>query len=474
MAEFFKGLFQSKDEKALDKMLNDYAKGGTVAHRETAEMVRTALEYSPDLRARTLEMIHDHHLRSYESQGVQVGGSASYHVSDGSIRMPAARDPSGGRNVPVDLIFTLGHETEHARSQRGVNYIETTLGPAMVQVATSVGPGPRDYTDVVEHYVERTRAEEGRAHLGGFNAVASFMREHHPSKPGEFLQDLYEAHPGRMGDFIHKSSYGQPPDYVLKPGLTMDAHGMLPYTAENVEAMKTFYADKAQLGPQQWNYRQDAIETAVNQIKSFETTLAEKAMQDRSYVIDPVRLQADPAQGLPGDGRLTAKGAIEVQSLETLLGSSQLPPLMASSSSAPVLAASSSPPPSLVPTSGDHPLFAQALTKVAELDARDHLGSPQEVRNLAAALAFSAQEHGLHQIDSVSHSVDGKGLIATQGTDETAVSARVEGLAAVSTPESQSLGRLAPVEVPSVASLGQAEVVQGPPSEAQGGKAQHH
>jgi hypothetical protein len=341
----------------------------------------------------------------------------------------------------------------------------------MARVASSDGPGPRDYTGVVQDYVERTRAEEGRAHLGGFNAVASFMREHHPSKPGELLQDLYEAHPGRMGDFIHKSSSGQPPDYVLKPGLTMDARGMLPYTPENVEAMKTFYADKAQLGPQQWNYRQDAIETAVDRIQSFEATLAQKRMEDRSYIIDPVRLQADPAHGLPADGLLLAKDPHQIEELvlddhERLV--IEAGPSMQASSSSPTS------PVLLVPAPDDHPLFAQALTKVAELDARDHLGSPQEVRNLAAALASSAQEHGLHQIDSVSHSVDGKGLIATQGSDETAISARVEGLAAIATPESQSLGRLAPIEAPSVASLDQAPVVQGPPSEAQGGKAQHH
>ena len=75
----------------------------------------------------------------------------------------------------METMFMLGHETEHARSMKGVNYGVTRLAPAIERIARSDGPGPRDYTDAINAFAERTRAEEGRAHIGGFNAIASYV-----------------------------------------------------------------------------------------------------------------------------------------------------------------------------------------------------------------------------------------------------------------------------------------------------------
>lgn len=443
MAEFFKGLaigmgLRDPDEQIkLKEMIASYHKDRTVARPDAAEMIKNVIELSPDLKARTLEVVRDGHLRSYTDRDVQVGGSASYHVHDGSIRtIPDPRDP-------LSTMFTLGHETEHARSQRGVNYIERTLVPAIERVAGSPGD-PRDYTQVVLDYVERTRAEEGRAHLGGFNALSSYIMKHQTPKPGEELRDLYEACPGRMGDFISKSTDSVPPKYALKPGLTMTKEGQLPYTDENISAMKVYYADKAQLGAAHMNYRQESIEVAKGLIVDVEKQLAERRFENRNYVIDPDRLQAHPLLGLPVDGRMQAKGVPDVVALD--LGSLDLPPLVVSGGSKePQPSSSSSSSVVLEPQGGDHPLFAQALTQVVELSKRDNLGTPEQLRNLSAALALSAQERGLRSIDSIAHSSDGKGLIATQGSGDVAVHARVEGLTAIATPERQSLDQLKPL-----------------------------
>lgn len=474
MADWFKGMKdffdrRTPDEKRFDQMLDDYRQGDTRGHKDMAKGIEQIMSLSPDLKARTLETIHDGHLRSYSDRAVNGAGAASYQVSDGSIRVAPRFD--GYDHTYMETMFMLGHETEHARSMRGVNYGVTQLAPEIERIARSDGPGPRDYTDAVNAFAERTRAEEGRAHIGGFNAIASYViNDRHP-KPEHLLRELYETHPARMGDFIEKTSVGVPATYALKPGLALGADGLMPYSAQNIDAMKVYYADKAQLGAPHMNYRQDSIQFATDMIRSTERVMAESEMVNRDYIIDPVRLQAHPALGLPENGRLQARGEIEVVQLD--LG--DLGPLVVGKPlvepSVPV-ASSSSPPVSLVPGADDHPLFAQALTKVAELDARDRLGTPQEVRNLAAALAVTAQEQGLRQIDSVSHSVDGKGLIGTQGEGDVASSARVEGLAATGTHESLSLARLTPVEPPQVA-VGQPAVSLQSPSEPQGHKPQH-
>ena len=475
MAEFFKGVRdffdrRSEDEKRFDQMLDDYRKGDTRGHKDMAKGIEQIMSLSPDLKARTLETIHDGHLRSYSDRAVNGAGSASYQVSDGSIRVAPRFD--GYDHTYMETMFMLGHETEHARSMKGENYGVTRLAPEIERIARSDGPGPRDYTDAINAFAERTRAEEGRAHIGGFNAIASYViNDRHP-KPEHLLRELYETHPARMGDFIAKTSVGVPATYALKDGLTLGRDGLMPYSPENIEAMKGYYADKAQLGAPHMNYRQDSIQFAAGMVKDTERAFAESGMVNRDYVIDPVRLQAHPALGLPENGRLQAKGEIEVVKLD--LG--DLGPLVVGKPlvEPPVpVASSSSAPVSLVPGPDDHPLFRQALTQVGELHARDNLGTPQEVRNLAAALAVSAQEHGLRQIDSVAHSMDGKGLIATQGVGDVSVSARVEGLAGIGTPEGQSLGRLTPVEPPPQVAVGQPAASLQPPSEPQGHKPQH-
>jgi hypothetical protein len=456
MAEFFKGAksffgISSKEEKQLEQMLENYGKGGTPGHKNVVEGIGIILERSPDLRARTLEVIRDRHLTNYSDKAVIGAGSASYQVSDTSIKVA----PQLGRNNReyFEMMFILGHETEHARSLKGRNYGTDVLAPAIHHLAESPSVGPRDYTGIINDFAERTRAEEGRAHIGGFNAIAShIISENHP-KPKDLLRDLYEAHPGRMGDFINKTSDSVPATYALKDGLTLSRDGMMPYSPENIEAMKGYYADKAQLGAPHMNYRQDSIQFASGIVKNTETGFANRDMEDRSYVIDPTRLNAHPALGLPVDGQLQANGAIKIETLDL----SDLGPLIMSPSL--TAAASSSSPVRLEPQPGDPPLFAQALPLVVELSGKDKLGEPQELRNIAAALAVAAHDKGLDRIDSVLLSAETGSLIASKGSGPTGQNAAMDGLTAMQTPESTSLAKLPGPSEPSIQPLAQSPQV---------------
>jgi hypothetical protein len=450
MAEFFKGfkdLFDRRpeEEKKFDRMLEDYRKGDTQGHRNVAEGIDLIMLKSPDLKARTLEAIREGYVRSYSDTPVIGAGAASYQVSDGSIRVAPRFDHTDG--AYMETMFMLGHETEHARSMKGVNFAATQLVPEIERIARSDAPLPRDYTAAIDTFAERTRAEEGRAHIGGFNAIASYIiNDKHPQSE-HLLRDLYEAHPGRMGDFIEKTSANIPATYALKAGLALGRDGLMPYNEQNIDAMKVYYADKAQLGAPHMNYRQEAIEFGSGMVKHLEQGIAESRMVDRDYIIDPVRLQAHDALGLPGDGRLQAKGAIQILQLD--LG--DLGPIMIHPAAPQPQPPANAPAVRLEPQQGDHPLFAQALTAVVDLHRRDKLtDDPQELRNLAAALSVSAHERGLHRIDTVTLSQDSTGMIASQGDGSTGINARVEGIRAMATPENVHLARLPAIEhVPS-------------------------
>jgi len=424
VADIFKGLktfaigqgwMRSDEQEKLDNMVNAYEKGGTLAHQHTTIMISHALSKSPDLKERTLEAIRDGYLQSYSDKAPkEAGASGSYTASDRSIQMP----PLVGANETrlADRIFMMGHETEHARSLKGVDYTGSVLMPAIRGIASQDSVGPRDYTDIGIAYIERTRAEEGRAHIGGFNAMASYVSGQPGAKPQDFLRDMYEVRPERMSDFIEKNADQFPPSYTLKAGLTLSPDNKMPYSQGNIDAMKVYYADKAQLGAPYMNYPQECIRHLQEVVGFVEKETAIQTREDRSYIIDPHRLNARPELNLPDNGIVNVVGIEKIENPENVKAA-------------------------LTPKEGDHPLFAQAMAGVLELNREYKINDPEALRNLAASLALAAHQGGLQSIDNVSVSKDMRTTIATQGEGMLSQHATV-GESAFTTPEAQSLSQL--------------------------------
>jgi hypothetical protein len=192
------------------------------------------------------------------------------------------------------------------------------------RVQPSPHGAPRDYTQAVAHYVEGVRAEEAQAHIGGFNALVSHVaRKNHGAVPTP--QDLYEALPGRMGDFIDRRGVSPNETYQMKAGLTRAQDGTLAFTPDNVQAMKGHYADKfpGSFGENGLlDYRHQSIQTAWKVIQQSEAGITHAASQDHqrdfytrrvpayvpvdnAYRIDFAALGANPAVvRFPPDGML--------------------------------------------------------------------------------------------------------------------------------------------------------------------------
>jgi hypothetical protein len=495
MAEWFKGLFdfRNADERKLDTMLDDYARGGD-GHRDTVKGIRLAMEASPDLKARMLGVVHDDYLTNFSPEA-PGGGAASYNAYRQQVRIPPNFDYQNGDMM--GLIFTLGHEIEHARSNRGIHYPSAVLQPSIQAIADAPGPdagGVRDYTPALRAYVEHTRADEGRAHIGGFNAIASYVHDiESPGRAG-MLRALYEACPARMGDFIERRGQAPAHTFALKDGLTIDPDtGRMAYSRENINAMKVHYADHAQLGPERLNYRQDGIRFAWDLVHDAETqSVGEFDPVRREYRIDFAALLADGETiSLPrGDGSVLhppADGAaivvndgVEILQLdlpEPLIVEPIAPaPLVAEPLVVDAHVAQSAvmpgseplhdaplhdaplhdaplhdPPQSSAMPAPEHPLFRQALALVEQQHGDTPLGEPQERRNLAAALAVAAQEQGMTGIERITPNIDGSGLIVSQGSGESRNNASVPVETGKATPEETSQGRLMVSEPPSLA-----------------------
>jgi len=439
MADFFRGVQNyfdpsGKPERDLDRMLDAYAKGGK-EHAKTADGMRTVMGLSPDLKERVLEAVRDGYISGFTPENPGDNAAAGYSAR--SRQMHIRPDFDGKGSSYAELMFAMGHETDHARSLKGQSHLQQMLHPLVAHIAEQPASGARNYTGAIELYVDTQRAEEAQAHIGGFNAMASYAMTYGKAPKGKELQTMYEIDPLRMGDFIKKS--GDPAQYALKDGLSVDANFQMPKTPENINAMKVYYADKMINGDYMM-YRQEAIQSGIELVGRIESIHAKANYEDRAYIIDPVAVRAHPSLNMPQNGQYEIKEAIPVMDLgafgiDLSVLDQSLPKKSQASSSGP-----------LDPAPNDHPLFAQALTKVAEYDGGGRLAaSPQELRNLAAALAVEAEAGGIKQIDGVMLNKDKSGLIATEGSGFTSLNALVD-MSAKSVDEHVSLAKLTPVQ----------------------------
>jgi len=456
MADFFRGAQNffdpsGKPQRDLDDMLDAYAKGGQ-GHKAAAEGMREVMLLSPNLKSRVLEAVRDGYITGFSPDNPGDNAAAGYNASSRTMHI---RPQFNGTDIAyAEMMFVMGHETDHARSLKGANQAERVLFPAVNSLAEQASQGPRDYTRAIESYVNAQRTEEAQANIGGFNAVSSYVMSNGGAKKGKELEAMYEFDPVRMGDFIRKS--GEPAQYALRGGLSVDKNFQMPKSEDNVEAMKGYYADKMINGDYMM-YRQEAIKTGVDYVEKIEKIHGETLEQDRQFTINPRQLQAHASLNLPADGRYEVKGAPRYDTLPDI-DLSNLGPVVSDKQQA-----SSSVP--LAPTQDDHPMFAQALTKVVQFDHDGRLGaSPQELRNLAAALAVEADGRGLKQIDEVMFNQDKSGLIASQGSGPSGLNAAVD-VASKSVDEGVNLAKLTPVQ--QLASSSQSQVQQE--SQVQGG-----
>lgn len=444
--EWFKGVLNllssepGTPEERLAAMIDAYGESGGREVRATAQTIEWAITSSPILKQRTLEAIESGTLLRYTATFLEDGGAAGYHAGHRDMVIQPVYAPQRFHDR-MEMVFLLGHETEHARSRDGVHYVEEVLSKSIEYIANAPHQGPRDYTPAIEAFIEDTRNDEARAHIGGFNAMVSMVHAEGeaPTDPSAWPGVLYRLHPARMSDFIEPQE-GPSPRYAMKPGLTLSPDGTLAPDRGNIDAMKTHYADKpGTLGIHgNLDYRHKCIDRAVVLIEGYERIASE--VEDnanrRDYFIDYAALRTDPGLlTFPDDGIGHIREA--------------LPPVEALPERLAMKLRIDAPSSSAAPPAGDHPLFAQALAALDAMPASSSAPDRQTTRNLAAALAVAAQAHGLSAIDFVTCSTDHRHLIAAQGNDaDTTKTAAVDIAVAGTQPDTENLNRLRPMEAP--------------------------
>lgn len=227
---------RAQAEAALDRMLSDYRSTLPFTTRMPifgSDPLRDAINASPELRSKLVDSVQAGYLIGFKNEAAEPGAHAAHSVTERKIIVPesALEDKN-------ELIFVLGHENAHALHNKGVNFRE---GIKQEIEGIAASPGTHDYTAPIKKLVDHTLQDEAQAHIGGFNAVVSAVRlDGRQPTP----KNLYQFSPGRMRDFIEVQGAHPDCEYRMKPGLTLNNHGYLPRTAENIETMKGYYPEK--------------------------------------------------------------------------------------------------------------------------------------------------------------------------------------------------------------------------------------
>ncbi|MFZ2751982.1 MAG: XVIPCD domain-containing protein [Lysobacteraceae bacterium] len=421
-------------ETKLDKILTDFETANDTKTQTPGKNLRALLDQSPDLKERIVDSVAKGHLEKFEllPKGENAGGS--YSPDDKAISLPVDELNKAGKNKAsaAELVFVMGHEIQHS-------FNSTVADKGYSDFTTSVdkmakGPGPHDYTAAVKTFIQVNRDDEAGAHIGGFNAISSQVLNDNP-KAG--LKELYNAHPGRMEDFIDRGGKAPAFTYALKPGLTMEADMTLRDSPENVKAMGKYYFDQppssAGLGAKgNQDYPNYYGEWAVNVIND-----AEKQALADARKLDPKAVAPEVQLNLKEIG-------LDKALMDTGLKYTDTTPKKP-------ISEAPSPEPAL---------YRQAEEALKKVDGLGLQG--EELRNVVAATALQAQKSGMERIDGALLGKNGQ-VFAYQGdpASESADRVAVNVAQAKQQPADQSLATMmvpdaqqAPAQQQSARSIG--------------------
>lgn len=215
---------------------------------ERRENLRKLLETTPSLVAQINLAVERGELRSIEAGWPDRDGAGSYDYDRRRITLSLSvldAPPGSQAFSPFGAVQVIGHELGHAARGEIEQRERQDFNERTERIAKSPGP-VHDYTQPIADFVDAHRRSEAHAQIAAFNAVANALRDRH-GRPG--LDQIYEALPGRMRDFIDKDPNGPPHVYTMKPGFVLGADNSMATTPGNLEAAAIHFFDKSNPAP---------------------------------------------------------------------------------------------------------------------------------------------------------------------------------------------------------------------------------
>lgn len=210
----------------------------TGVKQDHANNLQAVIASSPALIDQINDAVAQGHLQQIMPlTNPNAGGE--YNGARKEMRLPLtvlATPPPGQAFNAGEVAFVLGHELQH-----GFNHAATVQAyQDFTKEATQAATTDHNYTDEISKLISTNRRDEAAAEIAGWNAIVGMVAT---SKQNPSLQDVFNAQPGRMSDFIDRSQT-PPYAYSLKPNLALNQDLTMSLTPSNVEAMGQNYFDK--------------------------------------------------------------------------------------------------------------------------------------------------------------------------------------------------------------------------------------
>ncbi len=427
-----------------------------------------AIDSSPGLKADFIAEIGAGRVKQLQIAPRSLGAGGAYDAGSDTmlinpaIALMAARKGTDKAMLPVhrEMIGIIGHELDHSQ-RKAEGKAEFDAFKAGAEKILNDGKDQHDYSKVIGDQLAARSASESRAQLDYYNSIVQSL----PAKDRTEAKIFAAIPDDRRKDFFDTDK-GK-----LLPGLKVDppASGLLPQTADNIKAMQTSFFERPQFGPNnRETYKEQVAGELVRTLLSVDTakdvTINLKAMGVDYSAIQPYLKDIKPPKTFYDDSSGTRvkletdKASPAVVPANTQPANTQpakaepAKPQPPNTDAKPTKVDSGSsrklPDATTAREESEHPLYAQALRQLQALGpAKGGYGTQDEMRGIAGAVAEAAQQRPLRAIESLTPSVDGKGLIATWTNPANPFDSDrvyVDKTAARAQPLEQTLQRLVP------------------------------
>jgi hypothetical protein len=416
----------------LEEVIKAFETANKTDKENPGQVLRDLIETSPALKKQLEDAVAKGELTAFKAlpPGTHAGGQ--YSGTTMEIPIERLNKAATDKATANEMVFVLGHETRHGLNNPAEKKALEAFDTAVKDIAKSKS-ATHDYTKPVGDRIQHYRENEASAHLSGWNALASKLTKEKGAAPT--LQDMYDANPGRMQDFIDRTGKAPKYEYALKAGLTAGKDMQMDLDAGNIKAMGDYYFDKplskGKLGANgNQNYPNYYGDAALNRVAQWE-----KTYNDHNTKLDPKHkpptVEVDLAKlGLSKTVLTTGLGYTDTSAKKPIESKPEVEHGTSSRNES---------------TRSEHPLYGQALKALQGVQGQIGLTDGAELRNAAAATAALAQKAGMEQIDGALVGKDGK-IFAYQGnpTSEHADRIAVDLGKAKQQPAAESLAAMTP------------------------------
>lgn len=300
---------EAMNRERLRGMFADFESGFREGKKNPGTVLRRIVTEMPKLEEHMLEAVGKGTLAGFRSSSRGQKTAGDYDPEDGCIYLRAAhlREAADSTKHADGIRYTLAHEIQHALDKDAIVNQDAALRSGAERLIA--GGSPRDYTALLQKYLEASVQIEVEAEIAGFNAFADHVKSRIPDAT---LHDLYEASPQNLRMYVDTNkSLGV--SYLPKEGLSIDEKLRIASTPENVSAMTRHFFDAN-------DYRSDELGRALKILGEIEMQAPTSMHQPDPFAprpavhVDCGALGIDP--GLLPDGFIDGRAPERAQAQE--------------------------------------------------------------------------------------------------------------------------------------------------------------